>query len=194
MYMVQHFRAFAYHHDEIPAFHAGYLVLTLLAAALLNLGFFAMLILIHMTLDLVKYREYHRCSWRMTGRGMVKESLSDVTLLFIGLFFAVYFHHAAGVAGLSGLLRAEATLVGAVGTIVPKMQILQHFLRVMARLRHYLEFLHPGLHTEWTGVERISMFFLAVSLLLVAMAPLMLGLDAAAFQGILADQLVPWHL
>ena len=52
-------RTFAWVHDELPAFHAAYLVLTFLTAALFNFGVFALLIAAHMMLDFVKYREVH---------------------------------------------------------------------------------------------------------------------------------------
>ena len=47
-------RLFAHRHDELPAFHAAYLVITVLCAALLSLGAFAALIVAHIALDYVK--------------------------------------------------------------------------------------------------------------------------------------------
>lgn len=192
--VIESLRTFAHHHDDLPAFHAGYLVLTLLAAAMLNLGVFAVLILIHMSLDVVKYREYHQYSWRMTYRGMMKENLVDIALLSVGLVFSVYLHHSVGVASLSGLMRAEATLVRAAATIIPKMKILQNFLKVMSHLRHYIEFVHPGLHTEWTSADRLQIFFILVAVVLIAIAPWVMSIDMPLFQQILFEELIPWHL
>ena len=56
---IRHLRIFAHEHDDIPAFHAAYLVGTFLAAAIFNLGFFLLLIIGHMCLDVVKYRDFH---------------------------------------------------------------------------------------------------------------------------------------
>ncbi len=187
-------RFFAHHHDEVPAFHAGYLVLTLLAAAMFNLGFFGMLILFHMLLDVLKYRELHRYSWRMTLRGIAKESLFDVMLFSAGLVFAIYFHHAAGVAGLSGLLRAEATIIRALGTMIPKMKILQRILAVVSHLRHYIAFVHPEFHMEWSAADQRSAFFIVVSFMLIALSPFALELAPETFLRMLAGELIPWRL
>src|SRR3990167_7218691 len=83
-------------HDEYPAFHAGYLVLTFLIAALFNLGMFALLIFAHMMLDYIKYTEFHQYGHRKALRAMISESAVDVVLLLVGLVFVVYLHHSAG--------------------------------------------------------------------------------------------------
>ena len=75
------FGTFARGHDDIPAFHAGYLLLTFLAAALFNLGICAIFVCGHMSLDLYKYRDVHHYTWMQTVRATMLESLVDLMLL-----------------------------------------------------------------------------------------------------------------
>ena len=119
-------RHFAHVHDDLPAFHAGYLVLTILVASLLNLGVFGLLIIAHMALDYVKYREHHGFSWRRTMEGMVRESLVDIALLGVGVVFAVYFHHTVALALSVLLVVATPALMGVEASTV--IRILQYEL------------------------------------------------------------------
>ena len=192
MNIVSHFRAFAHNHDEIPAFHAGYLVLTLLAAALFNVGVFGALIVVHMGLDIVKYREAHGLGWGLTLRGLFRESLFDIGLLCIALVFATYLHHtSSAVDALSGLMRAEVTILRAIGTLVPKMQILQHVLAVVLCLRSYMEQLHPHLRDAWTTAEKSAMVMILLCLILLMLGPTLLGMEPVQYQRILFDELIP---
>lgn len=189
---LQHLRLFAHTHDELPAFHAGYLVLTFLVAAMFNMGAFAMLVVAHMALDVVKYRDVHGYPWRRVLEGTVRESLVDVTLLFIGLVFAVYLHHSlAGIALFSGYLRTEITIVRALGTIIPKLEILHHVLKIASHIQHYLDSIHPRMEKEWSRLEKVCLVSFAISLLLLVLAPSILGLDAIQLEQIIRDEMIP---
>ncbi|MBI3332380.1 hypothetical protein HYZ99_05505 [Candidatus Peregrinibacteria bacterium] len=190
----QTLRRFAHHHDEMPAFHAGYLVITFLIAALFNLGVFAMLIAAHMSLDYVKYSEVHEFSFRKTLKGMFFESLIDIMLLSVALVFAVYLHYAAGLIALSGLLRAEQTILRAFGTLVPKLEILHHVYVDFVDVKHHMNSLPEEMMKGWTMVDKVCAFCAVAALLLVALAPYLLSLDQANFTQILQDQLIPWNL
>lgn len=187
-------RRFAYVHDELPAFHAGYLVLTLLVAALLNLGAFAVLIAAHMALDLVKYREHHHCSWRRTAEGIVRENLCDFALLAVALVFAVYLHSTVGLAGVSGLLRAKLTIVRAAATLAPKLKILQRFFAILAHLHLHIDTTHPRLRAEWSSGERAAFACIAASVALIAAAPVLMDISNAALLFVLAEELLPVRL
>ncbi|MFA7681918.1 MAG: hypothetical protein WCX61_02710 [Candidatus Peribacteraceae bacterium] len=189
-----HFRDFAHRHDDIPAFHAGYLVLTLLAAAMFSLGAFGLLIIAHMTLDLVKYREYHGYGWKLTLEGMVRESLMDVTLLMIGLVFSVYLHHSVAFPGLSGAMRAELTIIRMFGTLIPKMKILHNFLKVMAHLRHYLDHAHPHLRQHWSVIDRVCFWTISFSAFLLAFSAPILHVNYTLINSILMQELIPWMI
>lgn len=185
------FRSFAHAHDELPAFHAAYIALAFLAAALLNLGAFALLVIGHMVLDVLKYREVHGLTWRLTALGVLRESLVDITLLAIGLVFAVYLHHSVGIASLSGLLRAELTVLRMFGTLIPKAKILHDILKVVAHLHHYLEQVHPRLRQSWSQLEHYCMYFLVISVLLLIFAAPLMGVHWEVVKGVLLEEMVP---
>ena len=167
-------RAFAHRHDELPAFHAAYLVVAVLSAALFSLGLFAALIAMHMALDFVKYREVHHCSLSRTLQGMTRESMRDVMLLTVGLVCTVYLHHTMGMAALSGLVRSEAVILQAIGTVLPRYFILNESLLVMLHIRDYIAHQHPRMGKEWNAMEITQMLIIAASILLLAIsAPLM---------------------
>lgn len=193
-YVFAQLRSFAHKHDTLPAFHAAYLVLAFLAAAMFNLGVFGLLILMHMTLDYVKYREVHKLGLKETWLGMVHESLMDVALFSVGLVFSVYFHHSVGVANISGLLRAELTIVRMLGTLIPKFVMLESFLKIVAHLHHYMEHLHPGLRSEWSRTDRYMMLTIAVCFILLFSAGEIMNVDGAVIRMIVLWELVPWNI
>jgi hypothetical protein len=168
-------------HDDMPAFHAAYFVLSLLAAALLNLGAFAVLIAVHMALDAAKHAGKDN---RLVF--VLRDSLVDIALFLTGLVFALYLHPAGGLVALSGLLRAESSIVRAIGMLVPRFALLRHAGREIAVQNPYLP-------SVWSGREKIALAAIAACVVLVALAPA-LGLHGAAFTHILREQLTPWNL
>lgn len=188
------FRIFAHRHDELPAFHAAYLVLTILVAALFNLGTFGLLILAHMVLDTVKYREVHRMNWTDTFRATFRENIFDYTLFALGFLIAVYLHHSLpGIAGVSGLLRSEITIARGMGTLLPKAEILQRFLHVMFHLQHHLAHSEMPVGKRLMPVERFSILLVGCSALLLLLAPLILHVDGVQLLRIVQEELIPWH-
>ncbi|OGJ63141.1 hypothetical protein A3A67_01720 [Candidatus Peribacteria bacterium RIFCSPLOWO2_01_FULL_51_18] len=161
-------RIFASRHDEIPAFHAAYLVATFLVAALLNLGFFLILILAHMFLDIVKYRDYHRYSWSETARGVMAENIVDIALFMLALTFTVYLDHSFALVALSGLIRSELTLIKAVGTLVPKIEILEHAVRTMVHAHAYLHEPHQDLKKPLLRIHFWSIVIILLSVIMLA--------------------------
>ena len=171
-------RIFAHKHDELPAFHAAYLVVTVLSAALLSLGTFAVLILLHMALDYVKYRDIHRCTFGRTVEGMIRESLFDIALLATGLTFAVYLDHTMAIASISGFARSEMTLLKAAGTVLPKFGMLNDSLKVWMHLQIYLRHPHPRIGKALSTGE-----WLAISTTIVALFALMIAAPLMAKEG-----------
>ncbi|MBU0458819.1 hypothetical protein KJ652_04720 [Patescibacteria group bacterium] len=186
------FKHFAHTHDDLPAFHAGYLVLTLIAAAMFNLGVFGLLIFIHMLLDLFKYREVHGFGWKLTFEGIVRESLLDVTLLMIGLVFSVYLHHSIAFPGISGAMRAEITVIRMFGTLIPKMKILHNFLKIIAHVRHYLDHAHPHIRKHWSTVDRVCFWTLSFCSFLILFSAPILNVGYEKIGEILRLELIPW--
>lgn len=188
------FRMFARQHDGLPAFHAAYLVLTILVATLFNLGTFGLLILAHMVLDTVKYREVHRMNWPETVRATFRENLFDHTLFILGFLIAVYLHHSLpGIAGVSGLLRSEITIARGLGTLLPKAEILQRFLHVIFHLRHHLTQNETPIGERYTPTERFSVVLIGCGALLLLLAPLILHVDGAQLLRIVQEELIPWR-
>jgi len=184
-------KAFAHRHDDLPAFHAGFLILTLLAAAMFSLGAFGLLIVAHMCLDFVKYREYHGYSWRLTCKGIVRESLMDITLFMIGLMFSVFLHHSIAFPGISGVMRTEITIIRMFGTIIPKMKILHNFLKIVSHIRHYLDHAHPHLRKHWSSVDRVCFWSLGLTTLLLILSAPILQVEYSVIIEILKVELVP---
>ncbi|MCB9808417.1 hypothetical protein H6770_04145 [Candidatus Peribacteria bacterium] len=187
-------RHFAHEHDDIAAFHAAFLVLAFLSAGLFNLGAFGLVIIAHMSLDVVKYRERHGCTWAETTEGALRESLVDVTLLLVGLVFSVYLHHSVGVSSLAGLMHAEVAMIRSVALLVPKIKILHHFLKIVSHLHHYLEQIHPRHRAKWSGLDHLCFYFCGVSILLLVFAAPLMNVHSEVVLSILQHELVPWHL
>ncbi|MAE68794.1 MAG: hypothetical protein QF793_01920 [Candidatus Peribacteraceae bacterium] len=192
--LVASVRAFAHQHDDLPAFHAAFLILAFITAGLFNLGAFGLLIVAHMSLDIVKYRERHQYSWKDTFDGVVRESLVDVTLLSVGLVFSVYLHHGVGVASVAGLMRAELSVLRMLALLVPKLKILHHFLKVVAHLHHYLEQVHPRHRKGWSGLDHLCFYFLGLSVFLLIFAAPLMHVEWSLVGEILAEELIPWRL
>ena len=187
-------RRFAHEHDDLPAFHAGYLLIAVICAAILNLGAFALLVFAHMALDTVKYRERHKRSWKETWDGVIHESLVDITLLLVGIVFAVYLHHTIGVASLAGLLHAELSIIRSGAMLVPKLKILHDFLKIISHVRQYLDIILPRHLRGWSGLDHLCMVFSAVSLLLLVFAAPIMSVDWLTVQNVLLEELVPWNV
>jgi hypothetical protein len=187
-------RRFAHAHDELPAFHAGYLVLTVVAAALLNLGAFALLIAAHISLDLVKYREVHHLSWKHTLEGTARESLIDIFLLVMALTFSVYLHHTIGVVALSGVVRADLSVARIAGVFLPKFEILHRFLEMLLHVGEHMRTLHVRLGNALASGERLLLFLLVATLILLIAAPAILGIPTSAFLATVAHEMIPWRL
>lgn len=187
-------RAFAHEHDDLPAFHAAFLVLTFLAAAMFNLGFFAVLILVHMGLDVFKYRDVHRFTWKKTVEGVVRESIVDIALFMMGLAVSVYLHPAlAFYTGIKGLMLAELTVLRAVGIMTPKLKILYDFLKILAHVDQYLHHVHHRMGKQAALIEYVSMFSLCVTVGMLMIAPILLMIDGVQYVEILKQELTPWH-
>ncbi len=195
LYQLPHsLRHFAYEHDVLPAFHAAFFAVAVLSAALLNLGAFALLVIAHMSLDIVKYRERHGFSWHATLEGVFRESLTDVTLLLVGLVFSVYLHHTIGITSIAGLMRAELSLFRMVAVFIPKIGILHHFLKIVSHLHHYLDHLHPRHLQGLSRWDSVCMAFIGVSIALILFAAPLMGVDIATVAGVLLSELIPWRI
>jgi uncharacterized membrane protein len=110
-------------HEDLPAIHAGFLVFSFLAAALFRLGFFGILIVVRMLLDIVKGRDIERRSWLATMEGVIRGSLTDISLLACGLGIALLFHPSLiASASVAGLPLAIFTVSRGIGVTAVEVQ------------------------------------------------------------------------
>lgn len=183
---------FALVHDDLPAFHAGYLILTVLTAAMLNLGVFAVLVVGHMTLDVLKYGGRFRYGCFLTAYATLRESILDIALVLLGLTFAVYLHHSLPViAGLRGLALAEITGVRFAAMFGSKLHILYDVLHVFSGVDHYLALNSSRLRLPLTIVEWASILTIVAALVLLGMSTHILSIDGDAVLAIVSHELVP---
>ena len=184
---------FVLRHDDLPAFHAAYLAITFVAAALLTTGAFAVLVAAHMALDIVKYREIHHFSWRATAAATFRESLLDLFFLGMALTLSVYLHHATGVVAVGGLIRSEEIILRAIGTVLPRMGVLCNFLWIMSTLREHMLLVQKGIAGRWRRSEILCLLGVGACALLIVAAPFILE-DREAVLRILLREMIPWRV
>src|SRR3989338_5029895 len=184
----QHVRAFAMVHDGIPAFHAASILLTVIAAALLNTGAFAVLIAAHMSLDIVKYRDVHGMSWSRTLVATARESLLDLFFLGLALCFALYLHHGQSVFAVSGMVRMERMLFQVFGIGLARLEVLLHQLWVFSNIRQHLQDVRD-FTGSWRIVEILWLCGFVATVAFIVAAPFVM--EPGAFAKVMGEQLVP---
>lgn len=192
MYRVTHrVRAVAGAHDDFPAFHVLSIALTLLAAAMLNIGAFIVIIAAHAALDIVKYRELHTFSWAKTLEATLRESLLDIFFLSLALCFTLYLHHGQSVFALSGLVRFEEVFLRLFGIGLARLEVLLHGIWVFSDVRQHVRDVRDATG-PWRCTEIVCLCACAASLMFIIVSPLLMGPGEAA--KVLGEQLVPWRI
>lgn len=189
--LLRHTRAFAVAHDGIPAFHAAAILLTVIAAALFNIGAFALLIAVHASLDIFKYRDVHRMRWSRTVIATIRESIMDLFFLSLALCFALYLHHWKSVFILSGIVRLEAMLVWIFGVVLARIEVLLHWLWVFSDVRQHLRDVRDATG-PWRYTELLWLYGFVSALLFIVASPILL--KPGALSVMLYEQLVPWRI
>lgn len=189
LHLLSPVRSFLHEHDESAFFHAAYVVVTICAALLWSAGVYAMLMLVHMVFDVVKYRTKERLSWTHTIFATLRESLVDFALLTLCLTFAVYLHHSVElIAMMSGLLHAEVSVMRAASCVIPKMFIGKRLLDVV--FKGHPQFLAKKHHLASAGIlEWTCLGSLAFMLFLLIVAPSLIGVSATTETEILLEHL-----
>lgn len=178
-------------HDDIPAFKAGFFVLSLLCAALLNFGAFGLLIVAHMGLDIVKYREVHGYSWAITMRGVVRESIMDMTLLIMGLVITIFMDPSLHI--VTTVIHGKSALLRAVAVTLSKIIVLSRFAVVLLHPAKHLNMTKIALRKEWLFGERsfVTLFIVLIALLIVA--PWVMSFSDHIYKELLLRSVVPWR-
>src|SRR3989344_2356676 len=129
----------AHEHDEWPMFRIWFSISTIAASIILNLGVFVLLVTLHMTLDIIKYRTKHKLAWHWVGVETLRESLMDIFFIALGLLFAIAFHHAVAIGGLGRLAEMEILLLNLVLRVGPRIKLAEHFLDIILYCKHHFE-------------------------------------------------------
>lgn len=182
-------------HDDIPAFHIAYAVVTFLVAAMLSLGWFLVLIGCHACLDTIKYREIHKLSALKTLHAVLYENLFDVVLFFLALLVSVFFQSNADFVHASAFIRIEISLVRFLGIVIPKYMLLDRFVAKVLHLHAFIEHLLPAkLYTSFGIKEKVYTGFVVASCILLLVAPYILQTDASVIAAVIEHELRLWHL
>jgi|CXWL01.1.fsa_nt_gi hypothetical protein len=186
-------RQFAFTYEDLPAFHAAYFMLILIFAGIFDLGFFGVLILVHILLDFVKYRRVLRASRMTAVSAVLRESLADIALFFLALSSIVYLHPTLpSIAAILGGKQTHVIIMRGLAVLLPKLSILHHSLRMVFNAKEYVRTPYARLQTSLSLAECIYLSTLFLSLCFLAIAPGVLGIDLTQFKEILLEQLVPW--
>ncbi len=129
----------AHQHDEWPLFKIWFSILTIAASIILNMGVFAALVLLHMALDVIKYRTKHSLSWHWVMIETLRESLIDIFFIALGLLLSIAFHHAIAIGGLGRLAEAEVLILNLILRVGPRMKIAEHLLEILLYWKHHFE-------------------------------------------------------
>ena len=182
--------SFVHIHDEKTWFRIGFSILAVCASVFLNLGVFALFVFAHMALDIVKYRTKHHLSWHWTAVETVRESLVDMFLIAIGLFFAMTLHGSVAIAGLGRLASLEAFLFAMLIRLLPKVHIAEHILEILLHWKKHSQEQNYPLSPLSKGERRRCL--LTLSLLLgIALLPLLSTMSWDTLVGKLMLELIP---
>lgn len=187
-------RHLAHQHDDIPAFHAGYLVLSILFAALFNIGAFALLVLAHMTLDVIKYRDVHDMKGWKVAEAVLRESIADLMLLTVGLASVFYLHTTFGVMAFNVFFRAEETIIRALTVFLPKLEVFHHIIPVFCHVHLHLASVERSFYGKWLTWEVCCGVAAFISFVFILFVPFLLGISQETFVHLLEEELVPWRI
>lgn len=158
----------AHNHDEWPLFRLWFAITTVTASIVFNLGIFALLVALHMTLDVVKYRTKHGLSWHWIVIETLRESLVDIFFIILGLLLGIVFHHTVAIGGLGRLAELEVLLLNLVLRVGPRLKIAEHILEIILYWKHHFEepFIpHAPLNKGEKGLC-VAIFLVAASIVL----------------------------
>lgn len=176
--------------DQQPAFHAGYLVLMMLAAALLHLGAFALLLMVTCMTDAVHLYQHCRMSLvRALGMALRRQIL-NVALLAGALVVAVFLNGALPALGvLSGLAQSSVTIVRGLALLIVKMKVLHDALLMMVHG-------HPRQHLSrnWSPSELLCLFCICIAAVLLVLSPSLLAVSVVHVWSMLRIELLPWSV
>jgi hypothetical protein len=94
-------------------------------------------------------------------------------------------------AAASGLIRSELTILKAVGTLIPKVMILEHMVTIVMSVRSYLNTVVKGLYGSLTRLQVWSIRACISSLFLLAVSVALYAHHEADLVAVLMRELIP---
>ncbi|MBP9774107.1 MAG: hypothetical protein KBD00_05815 [Candidatus Peribacteraceae bacterium] len=186
--------SFVHHHDDLPVFQAAYLVGAFLAALIFNIGFFLVLVSIHVVLDTIKYRQRFGFSIGNSVRHALVESLFDISLFLVALALTLYLNHSYGLAAISGIARTQLTLLAAIGTVGPKMKILRDTVTASLHITGHSFAAASHGRIVLSSMQQLMLAVSAVALAAIIYTPVAYATHEVDLWFVLYNNLVPWIL
>jgi hypothetical protein len=124
----------------------------------------------------------------------LRESLLDLLLLSLGLVFAVYFHHSAAAAGVSGLLRSEVIFLELIGYVAPRFIVVEHALKALSHVRAYREARLRRENSTLSLGDRSYLFGLGLAAFLLLIAPSVMNVPASLIGQVVLWEVIPWNV
>ena len=161
----------AHEHDEWPLFRIWFSVMTVIASIVLNMGVFAVLVALHMALDVIKYRTKHSLPWYWVGVETLRESLLDLFFIALGLLLAIAFHHAVAVAGVGKPAELGILFLSLLLRWGPRIKIAEHLLEIVLYWKHHFEVQSTVPHMPLTKSEKATLFATIIILIGILVTP-----------------------
>ncbi len=181
-------------HDHMSAMQIGAGIFILLVAALFNPGAFGILVLTHMALDVIKYRQIHQWPWSTTLVATLRESLVDLALLSFIFCIGLYASFGAELMPHGTILATEALLFRALVVLLVQVEVCRHVLHgITDSIGHF-----PDVRLGVTGplypIEVWAMCLLSICIFLIVLIPILLHLTTTEFTYAVLQQLIPWRI
>ena len=178
---------------DLPALHAAYVLMAIIAAGLLNLGVIGMLLCTHLVLDVWKYHVRFRIGLARLPSVLLRANIIDLTLFFLAVCTSVYLNQSLPhIAALAAAGHSHVILMRGIAVLLPKFIIFHHSLRVWLNVKHWKKHRHSMIGKRMTVTEWTCVFALTISLLLLVTAPVILALSGAQFARIMIGMLRFW--
>jgi hypothetical protein len=92
------------------------------------------------------------------------------------------------------VVRADLSVARIAGVFLPKFEILHRFLEMLLHVGEHMRTLHVRLGNALASGERLLLFLLVATLILLIAAPAILGIPTSAFLATVAHEMIPWRL
>lgn len=184
----------AHAHDRLPALQIGAGIFILLVAALFNPGAFGILVLTHMSLDVVKYRQIHGWPWSATLTATFRESLVDLALLAFIFCIGLYAAFGSELMPHGSILATEALLFRALVVLLVQVEVCRHVLQGITDSFGHFPDVRLGVTGPLYPIEVWALCLLSISVFLIVLMPILLHLSVAEFSYVFLQQLIPWRI